>query len=107
MSPKEVEERAAQIAAELMEELLPQPPKVSSAEHNRRARLLVAEDRWEQRQAELTQIERQRAIDAVWERTLAARAELAREAGCHRGQGDPDFDPAERNDPMCIWRRPR
>jgi hypothetical protein len=99
-------EIAAAIAADLMEDL-PQPE--GPAEHNRRVRLAMARDRWEQQQRELPQQRRQAAIDAVWEATLEAKREQAREdqRSCHRGRGDPDFDPQELNDPMGIWRRPR
>jgi hypothetical protein len=38
-------------------------------------------------------IRRQAALDAAWQRTLDARAELAAEQaqGCHRGPSDPDW----------------
>jgi hypothetical protein len=103
-------EIAAAIAADLMEDLPQQPPKSeTAAEHNRRLRAELARERWERRQAELPRERLQRAIDDVWERTLAAKQELAREdrQSCHRGRGDPDWDPAELSDPMGVWRRPR
>ena len=49
----------------------------------------------------------QRKIDEVWE---ANRREWRRQARedrqtCHRGRGDPDYDPAAEQDPLGIWRR--
>jgi hypothetical protein len=72
------------------------PPKTAyekAVEHNRRARQLLAEDRWKQRQLELPAERRQAAIDAVWEWTLEARRELEEEEAqsFHRGPGDPDY----------------
>ena len=66
-------EIAAAIAADLMEDL-PQPE--GPAEHNRRARLMMARERWERQQREIPRERLQRAIDDVWERTLAAKAGL-------------------------------
>jgi hypothetical protein len=53
----------------------------------------IAQERWEARQRELSAIQRQRAIDAVWERTLAAKAEAEAKRLCfHRWPGDPDME---------------
>jgi hypothetical protein len=67
----------------------------------------VAQLRWEQYQRELPAIQRQQAVDAVWEATLAERRKQALEDrwDCHKGRGDPDFNEAERLDPMGLWRR--
>jgi hypothetical protein len=73
-------------------ELLPDPPP-PTAEQLKAQRKAIAQERWDTRQREMADINRQRAIDFVWERTLAARAEI--EAGaarcCHRGPGDRDW----------------
>lgn len=71
-------------------ELLPDPQP--TAEQLKAQRKAIAQERWDQRQREMADINRQRAIDFVWERTLAARAEIEADAArcCHRGQNDPD-----------------
>jgi hypothetical protein len=67
-------------------------PTVSAAEHNRRVRQTMADERWAQRMAQMPAERLQRAIDSVWERTVEARLELEAQAArsCHRGPFDPD-----------------
>lgn len=74
----------------LRRELLPDPPP--TAEELKAQRKAIAEERWNTRQREMAEINRQRAIDAVWERTLAARAEAETRYGFHRGPGDSDWN---------------
>jgi hypothetical protein len=74
----------------LRRECLPDPPP---DEEQREARIYqIKQERLDRQQRELSDIRRQQAIDSVWERTLAARAELEADAArcCHRGPGDPD-----------------
>jgi hypothetical protein len=68
-------------------------PTIDAAEHNRRARALIAQERWQQRMEQMPAERLQRAIDSVWEQTVEARRELEAEAArsCHRGLGDPDW----------------
>ena len=63
-------------------------PDADAAELNRQGALARAEARAEERQRELDMIRHQQAIDAAWQRTLAAEAEAEAEAGFHRGRGD-------------------
>jgi hypothetical protein len=76
----------------------PKPKPVSAAEHNRRVRQMLAQERWVQRQRDLPAELRQRAIDSVWEQTLEAKKLDEEEAAqtCHVGPSDPDY-----------WRRRR
>jgi len=66
---------------------------INAAEHNHRARQLVAQERWDEKQRELSALRLQRIIDQQWELTLDARRELKAQAAryCHRGPGDPDW----------------
>jgi hypothetical protein len=73
-----------ELLAKLRRELLPAEPPVSR---------VSATERWNERQRELDAVARQRAIDAVWERTLKARAAAENKAAqCfHRCIDDEDF----------------
>jgi len=97
---KRTPEELAKFFEGFEESLMPKPkPKpVSAAEHNRRVRQMLAQERWAQRQRELPAVLRQRAIDSVWEQTLEAKKELEEEDAktCHVGVDDPDY-----------WRRQR
>jgi hypothetical protein len=87
-------EYIAHLRAMLFPNVPPAPPAPSAAELNREAQAHRAEEQWAERQANLTAYRRQQAIDAVWERTVQARAEdeARAAAGCHRGPGDPDWN---------------
>lgn len=52
-------------------------PRLPPAEHNRRAKAIVAAERWEERQKDLLAQRRQQAIDSVWEASLEAKREEA------------------------------
>ena len=64
-----------------------------AAEHNQQVRKLLSEEAWQQRMNQMPFERRQRAIDSVWEKVVAAKSELkALDArSCHRGLGDPDW----------------
>jgi hypothetical protein len=66
---------------------------LGAAEHNRRARQLVAQERWDEQQRELSAQRLQRIVDQQWTLTLDARRELEAQAArnCHRAPGDPDW----------------
>ena len=72
--------------AELMRELLPDPPPKPQAEVVPFPPLL----------SEQELIRRQAVIDQCWAQNLARWRELEREAAasCHRGPGDPDWPAA-------------
>lgn len=79
-----------ELVEKLRRELLPEPPR-PKIDHQAEKR---AHQVWLDRQRGMDIVHRQQAIDAVWERTLQARAE--REANAerwsyHRGPGDPDY----------------
>jgi hypothetical protein len=66
---------------------------IDAAEHNSRARQLVAQERWDEQQRELSAQRLQRIIDQQWALTVEARRELEAQATryCHRAPGDPDW----------------
>jgi hypothetical protein len=85
---------AMEIKRALREGLLRSLKPVDATEHNRQARKLLAEDAWRQRQSQLPAERLQRAIDSVWEKTVAAKQEREAQAAArsfHRGPGDPDW----------------
>jgi hypothetical protein len=90
---KRTPEELAKFFEGFEESLMPKKSRVSAAEHNRRVRQMLAQERWKQHQRDLPAELRQRAIDSVWEQTLEAKRELEAEAArtCHRGPGDPDW----------------
>lgn len=84
---------AMEIKRALREGLLRSLKPIDAAEHNRQVRKLLAEEAWQQRMNQMPFERRQRAIDSVWEKVVAAKSELkALDArSCHRGLGDPDW----------------
>jgi hypothetical protein len=92
---KRTPEELAKFFEGFEESLMPKPkPKpVSAAEHNRRVRQMLAQERWEQRRRELPRELLQRMIDQSVELNKEAQRELEEEARrtCHRGPGDPDY----------------
>lgn len=75
-----------EFVAELRKALLPQPKPLPPPKP-------TADEVWNERQRTLSIDRYQRAIDAVWERTLQARAEVEARgaASCHRGPADSDW----------------
>ena len=82
---------ALELKRRLREGMLGKP--LGAAEHNRRVRQQVAQERWDEQQRELPALRLQRIIDQQWERTLEARREFEAQAArsCHRSPDDPDW----------------
>ena len=87
MSSKPSPEFIAKVRAALL-------PKAARAQSPAERARRQAAERWEARQRNLTQLARQQAIDAVWERTLQERVAAeasATERSFHKAPGDPDW----------------
>jgi hypothetical protein len=92
-NPEKTFEQVAREFEEWLENVDKKPPRISAAEHNRRMRAKLAQERMVEQQRQIPAARLQEMMDQAQEAYLdrLREREIEDRQSCHRGSGDPDW----------------